>query len=278
MSNLIKSVYFNNVNEGKNCVIDSDSRIEEFIPGIYEQPGEEAGEYQFRQLSDISSDADGEFTSGLNVINMEEVLDEERQRLSEETAAQSEELISTARAQADEIISQANAQAEDIKRDAYEEGRAQGIEEGQNYAMQVLKEQEAALKQEFDQKMLELREQEKELEPHFASIVAALVEKLTGVVCKSKKDVIVHLIDNALHNLEKSKRIVLRVSKADIAMVSSKRGAFLKELKEGTELEITEDNSLSANQCIIETDNKIVDCSLDAQLDSLREQIKMIAM
>lgn len=278
MSNLIKSVYFNNINEGKNCVIDSDSRIEEFIPGIYSQPGGEAEEYQFRQLADISGDAGGEFTSGLNVINMEEVLDEERQKLSKETAAQSEELISAARAQADEIIAQANAQAENIKNDAYEEGRAKGIEDGQNYIIQELKEQKAALRQEYDQKLLELREQEKELEPHFASIVAALVEKLTGAVCKSKKDVIVHLIDNALRNLEKSKRIVLRVSKADIAMVSSKKAVFLKELKEGTELEITEDNSLSANQCIIETDNKIVDCSLDAQLDSLREQIKMIAM
>jgi len=254
LSNLIKSVYFNNLSEGKNCVIDSDSRIEEFIPGIYAQPAEEAGGYQFRQLAELDGDAGAEFTSGLNVINMEEVLDEERQKLSEETAAQSEELINAARAQADEIIAQANAQAENIKKDAYEEGRTQGIEEGQNYAMQALREQEEALRQEYN------------------------VEKLTGAVCKSKKDVIVHLIDSALHNLEKSKKIVLRVSKADIAIVSSKRSAFIKELKEGTELEITEDNSLSANQCIIETDNKIVDCSLDAQLDSLREQIKMIAM
>ena len=62
------------------------------------------------------------------------------------------------------------------------------------------------------------------------------------------------------------------------AMVSSRRAYFAKELKEGTELEITEDASLSANQCIIETDNKIVDCSLDAQLDNLREQIRMLAM
>lgn len=278
MSNLIKSVYFNNLSEGKNCVIDSDSRIEEFIPGIYAQPAEETGGYQFRQLTELDGDAGAEFTSGLNVINMEEVLDEERQKLSEETAAQSEELINAARAQADEIIAQANAQAENIKKDAYEEGKTQGIEEGQNYAMQALREQEEALRQEYNEKLLGLREQEKELEPHFASIVAALVEKLTGAVCKSKKDVIVHLIDSALHNLEKSKKIVLRVSKADIAIVSSKRSAFIKELKEGTELEITEDNSLSANQCIIETDNKIVDCSLDAQLDSLREQIRMIAM
>ena len=278
MSNLIKSVYFNNTNEGRNCVIDSDSRIEEFIPNIYSQPDVEAGEYQFRQLADISGSAEAGFTDGLNVINMAEVLDGERQKLSEETAAQSEELLSQARAQADEIIASANAEAENIRKEAYEEGRAQGIAEGQDYARQVLKEQEGALRQEYEERLMELRKQEKELEPHFASIVAALVEKLTGAVCKGKKDVIVHLIDSALHNLEKSKRIVLRVSKADIAMVSSKRGYFAKELKEGTELEITEDASLSANQCIIETDNKIIDCSLDAQLDSLCDQIRMLAL
>ena len=278
MSNLIKSVYFNNVNEGSNCIIDSDSRIEEFIPDIYSHHDMEAGEYQFRQLADISENADSGFTSGLNVINMEDVLDEERQKLSEENAAQGEEILGKARAQADEIIADANAEAESIRKEAYEEGRAQGIAEGQDYTRQVLKEQEDALRQEYEQKLMELRKQEKELEPHFASIVAALVEKLTGAVCKNKKDVIVHLIDNALHNMEKSKRIVLRVSREDIAMVSSRRAYFAKELKEGTELEITEDASLSANQCIIETDNKIVDCSLDAQLDNLREQIRMLAM
>lgn len=278
MSNLIKSVYFNNMSEGKNCVIDSDSRIEEFIPGIYSQQDTEAEEYQFRQLADISSSAGGEFTSGLNVINMEEVLDGERQKISEETSAKSEELLNEARAKADAIIAEANIKAENIKKEAYEQGKAQGIAEGQDYARQLLKEQEEALNQEYNNKLNGLRQQEKELEPHFATIVAALVEKLTGAVCKGKKDVIVHLIDNALHNLEKSKRIVIRVSKEDIAMVSSKRSYFAKELKENTELDITEDTSLSANQCIIETDNKIVDCSLDAQLDNLRDQIKMLAM
>lgn len=266
------------MSEGKNCVIDSDSRIEEFIPGIYSQQDIETEEYQFRQLADISSSAGSEFTSGLNVINMEEVLDEERQKISEETSAKSEELLNEARVQADAIIAEANARAEDIKKEAYEEGKAQGIAEGQDYARQLLKEQEEALNQEYNNKLNRLHQQEKELEPHFATIVAALVEKLTGAVCKGKKDVIVHLIDNALHNLEKSKRIVVRVSKDDIAMVSSKRSYFTKELKEDTELDITEDTSLSANQCIIETDNKIVDCSLDAQLDNLREQIKMLAM
>lgn len=135
MSNLIKSVYFTNVNEGEKWVIDSDSRIEEFIPGIYSQSSIEDGAeaFGFKQLADVAEDiGDGQFTDGLNVISMGDVLDEERQKLSEETAAMSGEIINEARAQADEIIAEANAAAESIRNQAYEAGMAQGIEEGKS--------------------------------------------------------------------------------------------------------------------------------------------------
>lgn len=277
MSNLIKSVYFTNVNEGEKCVIDSDSRIEEYIPGIYTQSGIDDENFSFRQLSDIAEDADAGFTGGLNVISMDEVMDEERQKISEETSVMSMEVLNEARAQADEIIAEANRAAENIRNQAYDTGFAQGIEEGKRQGAVLLEEKRAALAQDYNRRLKLLEEQEKELEPHFASIIAGLVEKLTGVICENKKDVIVHLINKALKNLEKTSRIVLRVSKEDIAVVSLKRGEIMKYIREGTEFEIVEDAGLMLNQCIIETDNRIIDCSLDAQLDNLREHIKMLA-
>lgn len=279
MSNLIKSVYFTNVNEGEKCVIDSDSRIEEYIPGIYTQSGIDDGAepFSFRQLSDMAQDADAKFTDGLNVISMDEVMNEERQKISEEASVMSMEVLNEARAQADEIIAEANRAAENIRNQAYDTGFAQGIEEGKRQGAVLLEEKRAALAQDYNRRLKLLEEQEKELEPHFASIIAGLVEKLTGVICENKKDVIVHLINKALKNLEKTSRIVLRVSKEDIAVVSSKRGEIMKYIREGTEFEIVEDAGLMLNQCIIETDNRIIDCSLDAQLDSLREHIKMLA-
>lgn len=277
MSNLIKSVYFTNVNEGEKCVIDSDSRIEEYIPGIYTQSDIDDENFSFRQLSDIAEDADAGFTGGLNVISMDEVMDEERQKISEETSVMSMEVLNEARAQADEIIAEANRAAENIRNQAYDTGFAQGIEEGKRQGAVLLEEKRAALAQDYNRRLKLLEEQEKELEPHFASIIAGLVEKLTGVICENKKDVIVHLINKALKNLEKTSRIVLRVSKEDIAVVSSKRGEIMKYIREGTEFEIVEDAGLMLNQCIIETDNRIIDCSLDTQLDNLREHIKMLA-
>jgi len=271
-------VYFNNLTEGEKCVIDSDSHIEEFIPGIYEAQAE-ARKFEARQFPDMEEDAGkAAFTSGMNVISMDDVLDEERQKLSEETAAQTEEVLAEARKQADEIIAEANSMAESIRKQAYEDGRAAGFEEGKNLAEQETENQRTAIREDYNRRLAMLEAQEKELEPRFASIIAGLVEKLTGVICENKKDVIVHLIDNALKSIEKTTKIVIRVSKADIAAVSSKRDRLMKDIREGTEFEITEDISLSANQCIIETDNKIIDCSLDAQLASLREQIKKIAI
>lgn len=283
MSNLIKSVYFNNLGEGKKCLIDSDSRIESYIPEIYSQPGgeEDFEKFQFRQLSDgdgITEDGETQFTGGLNVINMEDVLDEERQKLSEEAAAMGESVVAKARQEADAIIAEAESKAEEIRNQAYEEGKAQGREEGASQALSMAESQRAKMQAEYDRRFQELKEQEENLEPHFAEILAGLVQKITGVLCEDKKDVITYLIDNALNNLESTKKIVLRVSKDDIAAVSAKRDDFVKGVKAGTEFEIMEDNSLSANQCIIETDNKIIDCSLDAQLDSLCDQIRMLAL
>ena len=182
MSNLIKSVYFTNVNEGEKCVIDSDSRIEEYIPGIYTQSGIDDENFSFRQLSDIAEDADAGFTGGLNVISMDEVMDEERQKISEETSVMNMEVLNEARAQADEIIAEANRAAEDIRNQAYDTGFTQGIEDGKRQGAVLLEEKREALAQDYNRRLKLLEEQEKELEPHFASIIAGLVEKLTGVI------------------------------------------------------------------------------------------------
>lgn len=37
-------------------------------------------------------------------------------------------------------------------------------------------------------------------------------------------------------------------------------------------------DSLQENQCIIETDQRIIDCSLDVQLQNLKDQIRMLTI
>ena len=275
MSNLIKSVYFS-VDPSKVRLIDSDEQIEEYIPTIYEQE-KEAEDFQFPSFGDSLSEGEEEsYSDGLSVISMDDVAREEREKISAEVQQEREDILALARQEAEEIIEQARGQASVIQEQARAEGEKLGREDGKIQAARELEQKRQELEEEYQGRCQELDEQRKELEPVFANLVASLVKKITGVVCENKKDVILYLIGNAVRNLEKTKQIIIRVSKKDMGHVSSKRATFKSLAKDVQELDVVEDASLEENQCIIETDYKIIDCSLDAQLENLEEHIKML--
>ena len=279
MSNLIKNVYFT-VDESDKRVIDSDIHGKDVHPEIYEQQqDDEIKPFNFRQLSldeetddeNVNSQID-DFNEGMNIISVDEELEEEKNRI-----------LSEAKEQAQLIVDEANNSAEEIKNQAFEEGKNQGLEEGRNQAFMQLEEQKNELEQEYEAKFKEVDQMAERLEPQYAELVVNLVEKLTGVVCADKKDVIIYLIDNALrtnvvNGIEKTKNITLHISKEDMGIVSAKRDELQQQVGSDKELDIIEDASLMHNQCIIDLDSKIIDCSLDAQLDNLKEQLRMLAM
>ena len=258
MSNLIKSVYFQ-MNQDDTRVIDSDHQMMQFVP-------------QLLQREQVSSEPDTEsreegFQGGMNVLNMDDVRREEREKMQKETSQEREELLAEAHKEAQKIVQKAQ-----------EEGRNEGFEQGQAQAKERLQEAALKLQKQMEQERQVLKEQEEALEPKYAEIMAALIEKITGVLCSDKKDVIVYLIHQALNQLEKTKSVNLRVSKADVLRVSANKEELKKCVSEGVEFDITEDDSLKENQCIIETDQRIIDCSLDVQLQNLKDQIKMLTI
>jgi len=276
LSNLIKSVYFS-VDPSKVRLIDSDEQIEEYIPTIYNRE-EEAEDFQFRTFGESLSEGEEEkdYSDGLSVISMDDVAREERKKLSAEMEQEREDILASARQEAEEIIEQAKKQAGTIQEQARAEGEKIGREDGKIQAALELDQKRRELEEEYQGRFRELEEQREELEPAFANLVVSLIKKITGIVCENKKDVILYLIGNAVRNLEKTKQIIIRVSKKDMGRVSSRKSTFKSIAKEVEELDIVEDASLEENQCIIETDNKIIDCSLDAQLENLEEHIKML--
>lgn len=290
MSNLIKNVYFT-VDESDKRVIDSDIHGKDVHPEIYEQQqDDEIKPFNFRQLSldeetddeNVNSQID-DFNEGMNIISVDEVREEEKQKLSEELEEEKNRILSEAKEQAQLIVDEANNSAEEIKNQAFEEGKNQGLEEGRNQAFMQLEEQKNELEQEYKAKFKEVDQMAERLEPQYAELVVNLVEKLTGVVCADKKDVIIYLIDNALrtnvvNGIEKTKKITLHISKEDMGIVSAKRDELQQQVGSDKELDIIEDASLMHNQCIIDLDSKIIDCSLDTQLDNLKEQLRMLAM
>lgn len=268
LSNLIKSVYFQ-MDQDDTRVINSDHQMVQFVPQLLQQQVFSDPETGDQEMEDG-------FQDGMNILNMDDVRREEREKMQQETSREREELLEQARLEAQEIVQKAQEEAAQIREQAQEEGRNEGFEQGKAQADERLKEAALKLQQQIEQERQALKAQEEELEPKFAEIMAALIEKITGVICSDKKDVIVYLIHQALNQLDKTKSVCLRVSKADVLRISGRKEELRRCVSEGVDFDITEDDSLEENQCIIETDQRIIDCSLDVQLQNLKDQIKML--
>lgn len=279
MSNLIKSAFFNVEQEDKR-IIDSDSHVEEFIPNIFSAAIENYGDDENDDVSfqDGEKDIEASYHDGMSVIRIDDVLEEEKQKLEEENRQKAAEILEEANEKASKIINEANENSDRIKKEAYEEGMNQGLSDGRQQAQEEADMLRKEFESECDKRMDQITQYENSLESKFADILIGLVTKITGIVCEDKKDVIIYLIDNALHNVSKSKDITIRVSKNDIMTVESEKDKFISGLSDDVSLDIVEDDSLSDNQCIIETESGVIDCSLDAQLDNLKEQLRLIAM
>lgn len=276
MSNLIKSVYFN-MDPSKFRKIDSDENVEDYIPNIYGQPEpEDTSGFQPFNADAMEHIGEG-FEGGVPVITMDDVVNEERAKLSEEMQGERDEILKQARVEADVIIVQAREKADEIFDQARTDGYVKGSEEARAQMNAELEKIRNELQTEYEKKFADLDEEKKNLEPAFADLVVSLVRKLTGVICEDKKEVILYLIGNAMRNLGRTSSIVLRVSGRDIALVSSKKNTLKAIAKDVDSFEVIEDDSLSEHQCIIETDSKIIDCSLDSELENLEEQIKLLA-
>ena len=118
MSNLIKSVYFNVAQDDKR-IIDSDSHVDEYIPNIFSAPVEQQEINDFQAMSfDEETEHNVEFQDGMNVINVDDMLEEEKQKLSEENEKAAAKIIEEAQAKADQKINDANEYAETIKNNA----------------------------------------------------------------------------------------------------------------------------------------------------------------
>ena len=196
--------------------------------------------------------------------------------MQSELQEEQESILAKAKEEADEIVRQAQENADAIRQQAQEDGYQTGLEQGRIEAQEELQKQSEAFTQEMDQKRAELEEQEKKLEPAFAELVVSLVRKITGISCENKKDIILYLIGNSLRNIEKTSHITIRVSKEDISRVAAKKSTLKAIAKDSAELEVVEDSSLEAMQCIIETDHSMIDCSLDAQLQNLEDHVKLL--
>lgn len=259
MSNVIKAYSVRYEVEEKKT-IDTHLRIDR-----------ELEERRKKVLQETFVQGEGEFSLGLRAV----VIDPPPQE--QEAGERALEVLEEANKEAKSILENARNEAEKIKNEAYANAQKKGYGDGMLQSqMEVNK-----IKAEYEEKARDLQKRYEEMtaacEPQMAEIIAALVEKITGIVVEDREEVILYLIDRALNHMDKSDEYTIRISKEDYEAVSLRKNMLLDAIGREVSLYITADAALKKNQCLIETEFKVINCSLDIQMNNLIADLRLLA-
>lgn len=238
----------------------------------------------------LKASPDG-FVSGINATVVEQ-LDSEQDNLSEDAVEEYQTdpsvIIEEANEQAQQIISQANAEANNVLEEANqeaqrieEEARNRGYEEGMINARSEIDLLKQQLEQEYADKSLKL---EKETEAYKAKLEPELVEVITEVfksvvltVAEDDENIILNLINGVMRNADNSHSFTIKVSPHDYKFLINNQGKIYTAISKDINIDIIEENSMDKNECIIETETGVFNCSLDIELDSLIKKIRLLS-
>ena len=217
------------------------------------------------------------FTQGLKA---EEVIDTKQMYLDKmhECAI----VLNESMEEAKEIVAKAHEEAQQVKQTAFEDAKQEGYQNGYQQAMEEVEQIKRNLVEEYEGKNQELQEgylrQLDQIEPKFAEIIEDLLFKITGVTLEKEHNVILHMINNAMRDIENSHHFLIMVSEEDYPYLEEQKASIYGQGNPSIQIELFADAKLRKNQCIIETDGGLVEVSLDTQLEQLAKAIKLLAI
>lgn len=284
MSNILYRMQIKPQDETETCIIDSNDVLLEKIEEHQKLQLERAGGKQ-RSLEDgeeFSGDGgeecyEDDFTGLEDMVPQEAEPQEPEVDYVAEAQEEAERILTEARMQADELLVQAENQAEAMKSHAEAEGRKDGYEQGilEAAATQAQWEEETeALRQQLQQDYLAKQES---MEKELVSVVCDVVEKVFLVQFGDKREIILHLLDNALSNIEGSKEFLIRVNEANCEFLRGHKNQLQDKVGQEIVLDIVQDPLLDDTQCMIETDGGLFDCGMDTQMRNLIKDIKSLS-
>lgn len=264
LSNLLK---YNNVIQKSNArIIDSNELVNEKI------------EYYRTHMQGQG------FVEGLNIKQVEVVGEQNEEvpavKTEEELQEEANAIIEEAKKQAEQILKEARLEADKLKDLARENGKMEGFDEGYREGTEKVKQLEQELQEKEKQLEEDYRHKREQMEPELVDVLVDVFDKVTHTIAEDKKDMILTLVDSVMSQVELSHNFLIRVSKDDYQFLVDNKDritSLASASGNNANIDIFEDVTLKRNECIIETDVGIFDCSLDIQLENLIKDIKLLS-
>ncbi len=265
MSNLYKQ-WFVQTDSANTRIIDSNVILQQHLKqDLPQTPAQNVQEEE------------GGFSAGLvtgdpgQVIKAEPQIDYEA-----EAKAKAEEILAAAQQNADAILAQANEDAEEIRTSAktqgYEEGRASAEQENEQLRVQL---EESYRKKQGDLDS-DYRDKREHMEQDLVDVIVTVFEKVFHIQFDDKKEILMHLVEDAVLNIEDDKRFRVKVAEDNALFLENHKNEILDRVGHDIELEIVSDATVEGNDCTIETDSGVFNCSLGTQLENLIKDIRSL--
>lgn len=269
MSNIIK--YWGSKDEASEKIIDSNPKADAFLTEILKlrELEEKKKQMEALRLAGGSEFQELDLTKSPKSFDFFKEEKEARQK--------ADEIIKEANETSDRILEQAILEAEKKEREILVSAREQGYKEGYDRARHEIDEKEKELLEERKQLQLNYENEVKALVPKFTDLVIKYVERLTGILADEYESVIYNVLALAIMNSEPSKSYLIYVPKEQYKYVLSKEDYIREVVGDHASFEIISDSSLSVNSCKIETENCVIDTSLDTRLLTLINSLRLLA-
>ena len=285
MSNLFKAGFVNYDNT-EAFVIDSNELAQRKIEAFQE--------LEYKKQRDLMSEEEGyseetpgdDFVPGIDMEQLSQLTEDQGmletfpdpQFDMEAMKAEIDLKLQQAQEQADAIIMQAQEQAEVLMRQAQEEGHRQGYDAGYQEGVAAAESLKAEIEQQRGDLEAEYQQLVDGIEPEMVDVLTQIYEHVFGIELREDKGIILHLLKTTLARIEPGKDLIVHVSSDDYDDVLDERASLEACITSpSTTMEIIEDPLLKENECMIESDSGIFDCSLGVELSELSRKLKLLS-
>lgn len=275
---------------GTNREIDSNSLVEEKIQEFQKKEEELRRKKEQERLDNMTPEEREEYEQENNDLSgiFQDFGDEEGTTppqvevipndLVEKAQEEADNILAEANARANEILAQAEESAESMKEQAIKEGQKNGYDMGQAMAQNDLDAAKADMEAKIEQIRQEYIDKEVEMEKEVLDVVCDIMSKVFMIEFGDKKEILLHLCENAITNVESSKTLLIRVNERNKDYLSDNKDMLQEKVGEGVQLDIIMDPLLEDDKCIIECDGGIIDCSIGVELDNFIKDLRALSI
>lgn len=250
--------------EGMEGMDGMDSMPSEMSLSDFDGDGGMMQDAPMRQMQDDGYGAGGYDGPGEVPPNIQKDVDQ----ILNDAQVQANQIVADARAQADQILNQAR---EEGHRQGYDEGFQEGMNKSEDKIEKTLQKKEKELEDRYERMT-------QSVEPEMVDTLTRIYEHVFNVSFKDDKEIILHLLQTALSRIESSGSLLIHISPDDYDMITDAKEQLMQNVvSPDTVLELVEDPTLKENECIIETDGGIFDCSVGVELEELGRKIKLLS-